>query len=97
MKHIQLFENFKSRTDWQVGDIISGGKLKYVDNGNWIVPGEKYEIIGFPLWNKDIHDNTRIRIKCVKNNIIYSNYFETSLFMTEEEWNLKNLEQKYNL
>ena len=60
MKHLQLFENFKPREDWQVGDIVIGSEMKYCDNGDWIVPGDKYEILEI------IPSINNIKIKCLK-------------------------------
>ena len=103
MKYLQLFENFKPIEDWQVGDIVVGTRMKYCDSGNWIRPDEKYEIVGHPVWHRDIEmkpwnvDKTRISIKNVKDNMVYNDYWETNLFMTEEEWELTQKRDKFNL
>jgi len=70
MKHLQLFENFKLRNDWQIGDIVVGSELKYCDNTNYIITGDKYEIVDTAGYNHSAHKNTTIRIKCLKNNIL---------------------------
>ena len=97
MKYLQLFENFKSRDDWQIGDIVVGAVLTHCDNSNWIVPGHKYEIVGYPLLNRTYQDKAEIEIRCIKNDIIYDGYWKTKLFITEEEWELKQQSKTYNL
>jgi hypothetical protein len=95
MKHLKLFENFKPREDWQIGDIVVGAELKYCDNGDWIIPGDKYEIIEIisKPGNNKYSKHSSIKIKCLKNDKIYDDYWVTSRFMTDEEYNLK----KYNI
>lgn len=87
MKYLQLFENFKPREDWRVGDIVVGAELKYCDNGDWIIPGDKYEIIDISNYYLSI------KIKCLKSNKIYDGYWHKDRFMTEVEYNLK----KFNI
>lgn len=99
MKYLQLFENFKKREDWQVGDIVVGAEFKYCDNGDWIIPGDKYEILDItsnPIKDSTFYKNkyySSIKIKCLKNDRIYDEYQVTSRFMTDDEWNLK----KFNI
>lgn len=93
MKFIRTFElfNFEYGSDWEIGDIIVGTTQMYTDNGDWIIPGDKYEIIDFG------HKNTTVKIKNIKNNRIYVSRWLKINFTTEEDWNLQQTANKYNL
>lgn len=90
MKYIQLFENFKPREDWQVGDIVVSKKRKYAGNLNWLNYGQKYEIV------EVMFSNSVIKIKDLDGQTLNSNFFK-NFFVTEEEWELKEKEKKYNI
>ena len=91
MKYIKKFETLKSPDEWKLGDIVVSKELKYSDHTDWIVPGEKYEIVEFA------HKGTTIKVKNINNGRIYSTYFSKYNFMTEEEWELTQQSKKYNL
>ena len=101
MKHLQLFENFKSPEDWQIGDIIVSLETKYAD-GDWLHIDFKYEIVEIA------HANTTVKVKEV--GYPYSSiekytgrgktlncYFMKYCFITLEEWELKEFGKKYNI
>lgn len=102
MKYIQLFENFNSRDDWQIGDIIVALETKYADDTNWLHEDFKYEILDIG------HANTTVKVKEVGypyssledytgRGKTFNRYFMKYVFITLEEWELKEKEKKYNI
>jgi hypothetical protein len=97
MRHLKTFEAWYEDTepeygaDWKVGDIIVGNIQMYTDNTDWIIPGERYEILGFN------HNNTSVKIRNIKNNRVYVSSWLKTNFITEENWELQQQQNKYNL
>jgi hypothetical protein len=97
MKYLKTYESWYSYSgpeygaDWKVGDIVVGKFQKYVDNTDWILPGEKYEILSIN------HRNTTIEVKNVSNNRVYTSSWSKDYFMSEKEYELQQQQNKYNL
>lgn len=83
---ITIFEKFKSQDDWQVGDKVVALQNRYAGGTNWILKDSKYvisEISGHKEWIKLEHEGDF--------------WHEKRFFVTEEEWNLRQVADKYNL
>lgn len=103
MRHLKIYENFKSPDEWQIGDVVVAITTKYAGNTYWLHEDYKYEIIDMK------HDNTTLKVKEVgyqysDENTPYNGespilnaYFFKKDFITLEEWKLKQRADKYNL
>lgn len=98
MKYIKKFDNmnnnFKSKDDWKIGDIIVATHTQYDNHGKWVVDDRKYKIIGFDtesllktkIYILDIDDNTPLYHSYSKNG-----------FVDLEQWETTLASKKYNL
>ena len=91
MKHLQLYEDFKSIFRWEVGDIVVATENRYAGDTYWLKRGERYEIVEI-MFNDDV-----IKVKDVSSKIVLKTNFFKTIFMTEEEWILNIKIDKYNI
>ena len=97
MKHIKLYENFKSSDEWKVGDIVVSLETKYVSNAIWLHEGRKYKIIEIgPSYSFENRNSIRVQ-EIDSGHRILSKYFIKSAFVTLEEWELMHNKNKFNL
>ena len=99
MKYIKLYEIFKDYanygSEWKIGDIIVPAYPFYLGTTGELIGGglnnKKYEIIEFA------HVNTTVKVKELFSNRVLDVYLSKDKFMTEEEWELQSMAQKYNI
>jgi len=104
MKYLHLYEKFKSKDDWEVGDIVVALEYRYAGQTMWLQENYKYEIIeisqdqlkvkevGYPYSDLEEYINT-----FKSEPTILENYFSKNLFITLDEWELTQSTNKYNL
>jgi len=92
MKHIKTFENIIYGDDWKIGDCVVALKDYYIDPYNIIKKDKKYIISEFyvrPTYAVPTPGLLKI------NN--YTMWLHKTMFITEEEWKMRQNVKKYNL
>ena len=99
MKYIKLYEDFKDYanygSEWKIGDILVSSYPFYLNTTGELIGGglnqKRYEIIEFA------HINTTVKVKELDSYKVLDVYLSKDKFMTEEEWELQSMAQKYNI
>jgi len=84
---IKTFESFKNM--WKKGDIVVCIET-FCSVNNCVYKNSKYKI-------NNISPSGKIEIRNLSSGLIISQFFPKYLFITEEEWNMRNDAKKYNL
>ena len=99
MRYIKTFENiygvkFKSKDDWEVGDIIVANKNHYDRHSRWIIQDNKYKIKEIEKNNPPLRD--RLLVADMNDEEFHYHYFKDD-FIDLEQWEVLNNISKYNL
>ena len=104
MKHLHLYEHFKSKNDWEIGDVVVALDTIYARDHIWLHEDYKYEIVNIK------HDKIKVKevgfpysdlieYKTIFNGTspVLQKYFSNKKFMTLEEWEFTQHTNKYNI
>lgn len=87
MNHLKMYEDFE--LPWKKGDIIVCVE-QYCSINNCVYKNSKYKI-------NNISPRGKVEVRNISTDFIIPQFFPKNLFITEEEWNMREEAKIYNL